>query len=141
MLILFLIIVNHFVADFLCQTDKMAINKSTSNKWLTLHVITYMTAMLPSVAYIDFMLNNGFSFHINGNLGATSFYLVNFALHWITDYFTSRASSYLYMKSQSDPNGKFLKESWRHWFFSVVGLDQLIHYGCLFFTFQYFMNH
>jgi hypothetical protein len=31
----------HWFADFFCQTDKMAINKSKSIYWLTIHVFVY----------------------------------------------------------------------------------------------------
>ena len=41
--------------------------------------------------------------------------LVNGIAHFLVDFITSRMTSYLYKKEQ------------RHWFFTVIGLDQLIH--------------
>lgn len=63
----------HFVADFILQPDEMAKKKSSSNKWLFFHVITYM---------IPFLLWFG-----------PLYALVNGIAHYITDYITSRISS------------------------------------------------
>lgn len=99
---LLILIWAHFIADFLLQTDKMALNKSSNNFWLGVHVIIYsMPFMLISWKYA----------------------VVNGLLHFITDFCTSRATSYLYKKNQ------------RHWFFVVIGLDQAIHMTCLVLTY------
>lgn len=84
----------HFLADFVLQTDRMALNKSSSNLWLGLHAITYM---LP--------------FFMFGVL----FALFNGAVHFAVDYITSRGTSRLWKKNE------------RHWFFTLIGLDQAIH--------------
>ena len=62
----------HFVGDFALQIDKMAINKGSSFKWLTIHVATYSAA---------FMIVFGWQFAV-----------INFVLHWMTDAVTSRIS-------------------------------------------------
>ena len=78
------ILAAHWVADFVCQSDQMAVNKSSSNGWLTAHVLTYTVVMFP-VAYYLF-------WHIKPDL-AMAWLIFNGALHWITDYTTSRISS------------------------------------------------
>jgi len=136
MIVSFFIILNHFFADFFCQTSKMATRKSTSNKWLTVHAITYIIAMSPIALYMNY------SSGMEGwwwKLGVGGiWWLINLPLHWWTDYCTSRLTGFLYKKHLENPIlGKFLGESWMHWFFVVVGGDQVIHYFCLFFTYQY----
>jgi hypothetical protein len=62
----------HFIADFVLQTDAMARNKSTSNKFLLNHVAVY-TACL--------------------GLFGLEFALVNGVAHFAIDWCTSRLSS------------------------------------------------
>ena len=95
----------HFITDFLCQTDQMALNKSTSNKWLGIHVLTYSSL---------FFLFFGWKFALINGIG-----------HFITDWITFRATSYLWKKEE------------RHWFFVVIGFDQAIHMTTLLLTYKY----
>lgn len=120
------VLVVHFIADFLLQSDWMAVNKSKSNAALTAHVTVYAACFLV------------FGIH---------FAAVTFYLHWITDYFTSRWTSKLwffkyvcsYCGEPWDTHdcGKVDGPFWtyvhskRHWFFVVIGLDQLIHFFTL----------
>jgi hypothetical protein len=97
----------HFVADFILQSDDMAKNKSKSNKWLSMHIAAY------TVPFFWF---------------GWKFALINGAAHFVTDWFTSRASSKLWN------NGKV------HWFFVVIGFDQAIHMTTLFLTYYYLVG-
>lgn len=74
---IYLVLIAHWFADFICQTDKMAVNKSTSWKWLSSHVGAYTLLMLPFGP--KFALINGFA-------------------HLWVDAVTSRATSYLWKK-------------------------------------------
>lgn len=93
----------HWVADFVCQSDYMAKGKSSSNLILGQHILVY-------TAVIALMTLNPL------------FALVNGAIHFVVDYFTSRASSKLYKAGQI------------HWFFVVIGFDQFIHTATLLYT-------
>mgnify|MGYP000657414365 CR=1 FL=1 len=95
----------HWVADFILQTDWQAKNKSKRNDALGRHVGVY-TLALALAAPLIFGWNSP---------AAIYFVLVNGALHFATDWCTSRVSSRLYAKGDV------------HNFFIVVGLDQLIH--------------
>ena len=70
------VLFSHWVADFVCQSDWMAKNKSSSNEALLIHTGTY------GLVISSMTLNPMFG-------------LVNALLHTIVDYFTSRASSKL----------------------------------------------
>lgn len=102
--ILLLLIWLHFVADFVLQSDKMAQSKSKSVKWLSIHILVYsLPFMIISPLYA----------------------LVNGALHWITDFVSSRITSRLWEKKEV------------HWFFVVIGLDQALHMTALVLTYNY----
>lgn len=91
---IYLVFIVHWIADFILQTDKMATNKSTSFRWLSSHVAAYTLCLMPF---------------------GPKFALVNGASHMVVDFFTSRATSYLWKKGD------------RHNFFVVIGFDQLLH--------------
>ena len=70
-----LLLITHWLADFVLQSDKMATNKSKSNKWLGIHVLVYAACFIPTMV-IGFVVINGVA-------------------HFVTDYFTSRKTSKL----------------------------------------------
>lgn len=98
------LLATHWVADFVLQTHWQASNKSKNNVALGRHIGTY-TGVLAIVSLVLFGI--GWSWAI--------FVVLNGALHFATDYGTSRWTSRLYAK-----------QDW-HNFFVVVGFDQLIH--------------
>lgn len=69
----------HFIADFICQSDWMAKNKSSSNKALALHILVYSAIM---------------------SLVGFKFALINGALHFIVDYVTSRITKKLWQQQR-----------------------------------------
>lgn len=115
---IYVLIFTHWIADFVCQTDNMAKNKSKSNKWLGKHVLTYMGVLSIFAIYAGF--------NIPGKYWM-SFVLINGAAHFVIDYFTSRASSKLWVKGQV------------HNFFVVIGFDQALHMATLYGTYQWLL--
>ena len=95
---LILLVWVHFISDFVFQSNQMAQNKSTSIKWLSIHVGVY------SILFLWW---------------GWKFALLNGILHWMTDFVTSRISSYYWKKNEM------------HWFFTTIGCDQAIHLTCL----------
>ena len=77
---LLMVIWLHFFGDFICQSDSMAQNKSKSNKWLGIHVSTYM---------IPFCLVFGWRYA-----------LINGLAHFIVDWNTSRVTSRLWQEKR-----------------------------------------
>lgn len=112
------VIAIHWIADFVLQTDWQAKNKSKSNWALTKHVATYTLCLTFFALYFIMYKDEGFPWIMWVSLNA--------ALHFVTDYCTSRINSYLWAKGRV------------HDFFVCVGFDQLIHYTCLFGTLFYF---
>lgn len=112
-----LILFIHWIADFVLQTKSMGTLKSSSLYWLTLHVITYTT--------VWFIAGRIFGF---GLIPVIKFSIVTFIIHWITDFFTSRWT-------------KSLRENEKYYnflgFFTVIGLDQWLHYVQLILTYKF----
>lgn len=107
----------HWFADFVLQTHWQASNKSKNNVALFRHVLVYAAVLGAGSAAI-----------FGPGLGWLAFVWLNFALHFATDYFTSRWTSRLYARQE-----------W-HNFFVVVGLDQLIHQCTLAVTMDYLLT-
>src|SRR5689334_4686122 len=88
LLYLFLILLAvHWIADFVCQTHWQASNKSKNNVALMRHVGIY-TLVLGAASFVLFGISDVPRWAV--------FVAANGALHFITDYFTSRWSSRLF---------------------------------------------
>lgn len=105
LMLIFLILVTHYVFDWKLQTRYMAENKSTSNKALGIHVGVYTIGML--LVSVCSPLSVGWA-------------IFNGLAHFGVDYISSRLTSKHY-KSE-----KYKK------FWDTIGADQLIHYIILF---------
>ena len=114
------LLVVHWFADFVLQSNWQASNKSKSNVALAQHVITYTTAIGVAMPAIFFQMD----------ANAALFLAINGALHFVTDWCTSRITSRLFMGQFHHPSEgmPMMKRDFSlHNFFVVVGVDQLIH--------------
>lgn len=116
---LFFILIVHWIADFICQTDEQAKNKSKSNIALLTHTSIYTVVWIVALFAIYYI------YPILDPFTTLKFAIVTFILHTITDYFTSRLNTKLY------------KEGDIHNFFVSVGFDQVLHYVQLILTYYY----
>lgn len=112
--ILLLILIAHFVGDFLLQSDEMAKNKSSSWIWLSEHVLIYSVTLLVLVMLLEIIGEPQWFF---------KWVAINAALHFVTDAITSRGTAWLFKNNE------------RHWFFVLIGFDQLLHYAALILTY------
>lgn len=102
----------HYLFDFLLQSRKMAENKSSSIKYLSLHVGIY-TVGLGIIAYAlhrpDYRILPY----------PVLWVIVNSVAHWVVDFVTSRLSASAYKDGE-------IKRFW-----SIIGLDQWLHHSIL----------
>jgi hypothetical protein len=109
------ILLIHWFADFVLQTDWEAKNKSNDNNALLQHTSKYsLVWMALSLVYCMY----------DGSLWMMLFAPITFVLHTITDYFTSRL------------NTKLFKVNKIHEFFVSIGFDQWLHFLQLILTYQ-----
>ncbi len=138
MSVVYALLVGHFVADFLCQSDWMALNKSKRWDALGVHVLVYSLVLFPFVA---FWHDAAFLQRPMATYGVVWMFIgVNAAAHFAQDALTSRLTSRLWFLPQV---GQGMQPEWiqvevkggyRHWFFVAIGFDQLLHYVTLFVT-------
>ena len=110
------IVVAHFIGDFVLQSNNMATKKSKEFDYLFAHVAVYSLTMLVIVG--PFLV---FFFNIDAKQ-LSLFVYVTFLLHLVTDYFTSKVNSLLWEEKNY---GKF---------FNSLGFDQCLHYVGLILT-------
>lgn len=126
-----IVLLVHFVADFMLQSHWQAQNKSKRNDALFGHVAVW-TACLTAAAVLWF----GFTFGAKGVVVGMVFGLGNGVLHFVTDWSTSRWSASYFKEAlpltyNNDPRAS------QHWhdFFVVIGFDQYVHQLTLGITF------
>ena len=138
--LLLVLLIGHFVGDFLCQSDWMATNKSKSWYALLVHVLAYTPAIFVA-ALVVAPEGHG----VERVWWAWNFTAITAWAHLLTDAVTSRWTSRLWF-FPAVPSGTFnttcidtdghldvaptyytpIPEN-RHWFFVVIGFDQLLH--------------
>lgn len=126
-----IILVAHYIADFIFQSDWMAMGKSKETLPLLAHVLMY--------AFVVFVIMYGM-FHTATTIAPMNLYwfaLINGVLHYATDYIMSRIVSYKFKHSKPRNEGDKLSKGLNFNAFAFIGLDQLIHYICLFSTYFY----
>lgn len=116
--VILLMLLGHFVADWLMQDDNMGKGKSSDNAILTMHVLLYTLGMVLITVWPHLFMGAKFALWI----------FLNSALHWITDYITSRQTK----KARKTERWYGI---WPMGFFQIIGLDQAIHYFTLFSTY------
>lgn len=127
MIIAFIIIFIHWVADFVLQTDWQAQNKSKNNYALLSHTSNYSLVWLLPMCLVFGKMKEGAT--TEWIVWTTLYFsMITLVAHTITDYFTSRLNSKLWSA------GKV------HYFFVSVGFDQVLHYGQLFLTYYFLIN-
>jgi len=105
-----LVLIAHWVADFLCQNSYMAENKHHNFYALHSHVSTYTIFLFLILANPLLHFDIKYLFY---------FSLLNSVLHGFIDFFTSKISH------------KFWRDKNYRMFFITLGFDQLLHQVCL----------
>lgn len=120
----------HFVGDFLLQSRSMGRNKGKSILWLFAHVFVYTTFLF--WGWSSFIGFSEYSFYVMFGV-----YHLIFITHFLTDLITSKISGYAYIKCTDNNLSKKLKYRWEYMFWSIIGLDQLIHIISLILIYNY----
>lgn len=121
MIIILLLILNHFIADYYFQTAKVSQEKRNNVFWLLIHVTSYLTIMSAFGMYT--LVNNNIEIEM-----VFSWLVFNGILHGVTDFFTSKIS-YIYKI-----NGKT-----KQMLLTKV-VDQTIHCFCLLFSYKIMLS-
>lgn len=106
-----MIIVGHWIADFVLQAEEWSLGKSKAWVPLLKHTGLYSLFWLFPVWVVgdDFM-------------GALYFAIITFVAHTVTDYFTSR------VVSRKFASGYYGSPIPNFGAFSTIGFDQVLHY-------------
>jgi hypothetical protein len=112
-----IILVIHYLGDFVLQTHEQSQRKSSENKWLVYHTGSYSLIWLLAA----WGLYSSFT-------AALVFAVITFVAHTATDWVTSRVGK-PFWESGDYHNG-----------FSVVGFDQVLHYVQLLLTHSLIIN-
>ena len=122
--VILVIMLTHFIGDFLLQSSWMAQNKSQSNWPLFVHCLVYTMVFIPFAVVV---------------IPASSvawFLIFTLLLHMYIDFNTSRITSRL------SAEGKYGSNYIPNFgMFSIIGLDQFLHYLSLIGTYYFFTTY
>lgn len=128
-----ILLVIHFIGDFVLQNRQMGLNKGKSLMWLSMHVGVYFTTLL----IFGFILG----YYISDSMTTIfKFCFLNAIIHWFTDLITSKCSGISYTKMLYFKENKIAEKEmfWQYMFWLVIGFDQLLHAVALLLTYQSF---
>jgi hypothetical protein len=119
------VLFTHFLADFVYQSREIATTKSSNNISLLKHVGIYasvfaLTSTL-DITVFSVLWDNWKTASIDRHI---AFIIINVVLHFVTDYFTSRASTQAY------------KAGDLHRFWCIIGFDQMLHSTTLYYLWK-----
>lgn len=133
MILITALLILHWVGDFRLQTMRMALNKANWNKTaegfyaIFYHVLTYTGTMAVGLTPLIVLgwvpVLNPYSW--------MGFFLVTFGTHLATDAVTSKGTSknwFVHLRRGMIE----LDQTKRSRFFNIIGIDQTIHFLCLF---------
>lgn len=124
--VLFLLL-NHYICDFIYQEQKIRVTKSFSIKSLLIHTIMY--SFIFSLHLLTYELITSQSIEVVSILmSVLKFMGLTFVVHTVTDYITSKMSSFYYKR---DDNFNTM---------NIIGLDQWTHYVQIILTYYLFFG-
>lgn len=117
---LYYLLLLHWMGDFVFQWRYIADNKSHNQLVLLMHGLIYGTIITAGLFYVmpDKVPISVFVMFLAFNVG----------IHIITDAVTSKMTAFFY------------KKGWMHSFFTVIGLDQMLHVATLLLSIQVFLD-
>jgi hypothetical protein len=125
-----LIVLLHFIGDFVLQPRSIATNKSSSLKHLGYHMLILQTTFMVGIWHYTGQQFTG---------DPAGFVFCNSMAHGVTDYFTWRFYKLtVYLRDR-----QATKETWKYWedwwFYTTIGIDQAIHMATAFGLYYYFL--
>lgn len=126
---IFVIIIVHWIADFICQDEKWALGKSKNWGDLLSHTYTYSIIWVLIICIL-FGYNNPTQTTMWYVTHSLAFAFITFIFHTTTDYFTSR------IVSKKFANKEYGSSIPNFGAFTIIGFDQILHYLQLFLTYK-----
>lgn len=124
---IFFVLLLHWIADFVLQSDEQAVNKSKSFRFLIEHTTEYSLYWLFGIFFL---------FSINGEYVSMRQYIINSGLFVAITFITHTGIDFVTSKI----NSKLWEKEKRHNYFVSIGFDQMLHYCQLFLTYQLLTN-
>lgn len=122
--IVLILLIIHYIADYVFQPHRIGANKWNNFDLLTEHVFTYTIIFWFIGTFSAVLLHLSY----NDTIKVLYFCIITFICHLTTDYFTSKWTHRLY------------EEQKYHNFFLVLGFDQLLHFTQIILTYYFLIK-